>query len=109
MFCPECESEFESEIIHCDDCRVSLVEILPELSDVKWKVVKNYSGYIPAEMAKEVLEGNSIPSFIKGDFLSTAYGVRTWDAAGGKAVLFVPDEELERAKTILDEMVVDEP
>ncbi|MBH30659.1 MAG: hypothetical protein CMG71_01550 [Candidatus Marinimicrobia bacterium] len=82
---------------------------MPELAGFKWKVVKQYSGYIPAEMAKEVLEGNSIPAFIKGDFISTAYGVRTWDIAGGKAVLFVPKEDLEKAKTIIDEMTVDEP
>ena len=73
-----------------------------------WKAVKEYSGYIPAEMAKGAFLENNIPAFIKGDFFSTAYGVRTWDAAGGKAVLFVPEQELERAKSILEEMAMDE-
>ena len=109
MFCPKCKSEFENGLTQCGDCGVSLVESLPKLSEVKWEVVKQYSGYIPAEMAKGALEGNSIPAFIKGDFISTAYGVRTWDVAGGKAVLFVPKEDLEKAKTIIDEMTVDEP
>jgi hypothetical protein len=70
------------------------------------KELADVQGY--AEMAKGALEKNSIPAFIKGDFLSTAYGAKTWDAAGGKAVLFVPEEELERAASILEEMTADE-
>ena len=78
MFCPECQSEFTSDVSFCNDCNVSLVETLPELETVSWSPVKEYPGYIPAEMAKAALSDENIPSFIKGDFLSTAYGIKAW-------------------------------
>ena len=52
MFCPECQSEFNSDVSFCNDCSVPLVETLPEFETVSWSPVKEYLGYIPAEMAK---------------------------------------------------------
>ena len=108
MFCPECQSEFTSDVSFCNDCSVSLVETLPELETVSWSPVKEYPGYIPAEMAKAVLVDENIPSFIKGDFLSTAYGIKTWEAAGGKAVLFVPEDYVEKATSIIENVLIDD-
>ena len=106
MFCPECQSEFTSDVSFCNDCNISLVETLPELETVSWSPIKEYLGYIPAEMAKAALADENIPSFIKGDFLSTAYGIKAWDAAGGKAVLFVPQEYFEKATSIIENFSV---
>lgn len=108
MLCPECQSEFHQDISFCEDCGVSLVAELPELQDIRWTSVKEYGGYIPAEMAKAALQNEGISSFIKGDFLSTAYGIKAWEAAGGKAVLFVPEKDMDRAMTILHEMAMDD-
>ncbi|MCH2446767.1 MAG: DUF2007 domain-containing protein [Candidatus Marinimicrobia bacterium] len=57
-------------------------------------------------MAKAALSDENIPSFIKGDFLSTAYGIKAWDAPGGKAVLFVPEEFFEKATSIIENFSV---
>ncbi|HHZ97963.1 MAG TPA: DUF2007 domain-containing protein [Candidatus Marinimicrobia bacterium] len=107
MFCPECQSEFTADVSFCKDCRVFLMEKPQKLENVAWSPVKEYAGYIPAEMAKVALEEQDIPSFIKGDFLSTAYGIKAWETAGGKAVLFVPEGDAERATLIVENIVTD--
>ena len=53
-------------------------------------------------MAKNVLLENNIPAFVKGDFLSTAYGSKGWNSAGGKSVLYVDGKELTKAKSIIE-------
>lgn len=70
--------------------------------------MKEYSGYIPAEMAKNVLYENNISAFIKGDFLSTAYGAKTWNSAGGKVILYVDEKKFEKAKSIVEHMTAPE-
>tara|TARA_Y100000814_G_scaffold133457_1_gene96566 strand:- start:7948 stop:8262 length:315 start_codon:yes stop_codon:yes gene_type:complete len=102
MFCPKCQSEFHAEIAICEDCGVSLVNSLPDLGTISWKAIKEFSGYLPAEMAKNVLLENNIPAFVKGDFLSTAYGAKGWNSAGGKSVLYVDEKELTKAKSIIE-------
>jgi hypothetical protein len=102
MFCPKCQSEFHAEIAICEDCGVSLVNSLPDLGTISWKAIKEFSGYLPAEMAKNVLLENNIPAFVKGDFLSTAYGAKGWNSAGGKSVLYVDGKELTKAKSIIE-------
>ncbi len=102
MFCPKCHSEFHIEVLMCEDCDVSLVNNLPDLGTINWKAIKEFSGYLPAEMAKNALLENNIPAFVKGDFLSTAYGAKGWNSAGGKNVLYVAEEELTKAKLIIE-------
>ena len=53
-------------------------------------------------MAKNALLENNIPAFVKGDFLSTAYGAKGWNSAGGKSVLYVDGKELTKAKSIIE-------
>ena len=86
----------------CEDCGVSLVNNLPDLGTINWKAIKEFSGYLPAEMAKNALLENNIPAFVKGDFLSTAYGAKGWNSAGGKSVLYVDGKELTKAKSIIE-------
>tara|TARA_B100000029_G_scaffold516721_1_gene633247 strand:+ start:4252 stop:4566 length:315 start_codon:yes stop_codon:yes gene_type:complete len=103
MFCPKCESEFHNNVTKCEDCNLLLVNNLPDLDPIKWKVVKEFSGYLPAEMAKITLLENNIPAFVKGDFLSTAYGAKGWNSPGGKNILYVAAKELKKAKLIIED------
>jgi len=57
-----------------------------------------------AEMVREALEKEEIPSYIKADFLTSAYGIKG-SFPGSKATLYVPEQNVEKANTILHEMM----
>ena len=107
-FCPECEYEYLPEIKTCPDCDMDLVESLPEsedLSDVNWKPLRNLPGNLYAEMVKEVLDKTGIPSIIKSDVLSSAYGAKGVSSSGSTAQIFVPEEYHAKCRQILLDMM----
>jgi len=53
-----------------------------------------------AQMVKEVLEKRGIPSIIKGDVLSTAYG-----SGGMEVKILVPKGRRREAEAILEELL----
>ena len=66
-----------------------------------WVEVRNFSGSIYAEMAREMLENNAIPCLLQRDFMSSAYGIYGAEVTGSKTRLFVPQERLEESQGIL--------
>jgi hypothetical protein len=74
-FCPECAFEYDSSMLVCPECRVSLVEQLPNSSgaavspDDSWVRVCVINDDLTSEMVRNLLDTNNIPSII----MSTAF------------------------------------
>jgi len=73
-----------------------------------WIKIAEFSGAIYAEMAETMLKQNNIPSFTKGDFLSTAYNVKALSLPGGSVKLFIPESFEAQAKDILKNILSDD-
>jgi hypothetical protein len=111
-FCPKCRYEYLPEVTTCPDCGSELVDELPDLTeeykDVKWVALKPLSGMVYAKMVAEVLDQQGIPNYIKSLFGSGAVGVVMGAGfAGASAKIYVPEEHLEEAARIRDEMMKD--
>ena len=70
-------------------------------SSNNWIEIAKFSGAIYAEMAETILKENNIPSFTKGDFLSTAYNIKALSLPGGSVKLFIPESFRVRAEDLL--------
>ncbi|MFQ6615779.1 MAG: DUF2007 domain-containing protein [Fidelibacterota bacterium] len=107
MFCPECESEYKEGITVCPDCRTTLIPELPASEtpkEIRWVPLKELSSQIEAEMVKESLDDEGIPSYLKADFLTTTYGIRGLSLAGSRATLYVPEDRVEQARSIVEDI-----
>ena len=59
MYCPKCRTQYVEKVEECFDCKVPLVEELPEetpLEKMKWVALTPLNGEIYAEMIEEVLQ-----------------------------------------------------
>jgi hypothetical protein len=74
-FCPECAFEYDSSMLVCPECQVSLVEQLPNSSgaavspDDSWVRVCMVSDDLTSQIVRNLLDTNNIPSII----MSTAF------------------------------------
>jgi len=108
MYCPECNSEYQEDILFCEDCSASLVLVLEKpqpLEEVEWVSLDNIRGDIYAEMVKEVLDNNDIPCYIKTAFMISAFGIKGAGIPGTKCTIFVPSDYYEEAAEILSQMM----
>ncbi len=96
-YCPSCEAEYVEGVIECPDCHVELVDVLP----LKWVPLRSVPGKPYAAMVTEVFDKEEIPNFVKSDAVSTAY----LTSGTGIAVIYVPEEHLNRAEEILNQML----
>lgn len=111
-FCPKCRYEYLPEVKTCPDCGSELVDELPDLTEmyknVKWVALQPLSGMVYAKMVAEVLDQRGIPNYIQSLFGSGALGVVSGAGfAGASAKIYVPDDRLEEAAQIRDEMMKD--
>ena len=74
-------------------------------SSNNWIEIAEFSGSIYAEMAETILKENNIPSFTKGDFLSTAYNIKALSLPGGSVKLFIPESFKVRAEDLLQNIL----
>ena len=111
-YCPQCRYEYLPEINKCPDCGADLVDELPEfrssLKDIKWVALKPLPGTIYAKMVAEVLDQRQIPNYIQSLFGSGGLGIVTGgDFPGASAKIHVPEDRLEEASAVQDEMMKD--
>ncbi len=111
-FCPDCRYEYLPEVDSCQDCGAKLVPELPEIhvdfKNIEWVAMNPLSGVVYAKMVSEVLDQRGIPNYIQSLFGSGGLGIISGAGfAGASAKIFVPEENLEEASNIQDEMMKD--
>ena len=74
-------------------------------SSNNWIEIATFSGAIYAEMAETILKENNIPSFTKGDFLSTAYNIKALSLPGCSVKLFIPKSFKVQAEDLLQNIL----
>ncbi len=103
-YCPECKAEYIDDVIECPDCKVELVDALPgneKSIEIIWVPLRSVPGKPYAAMVTEILDKEEIPNYVKSDAISTAY----LTSGTGNAVIYVPEEHLNRAEEILNQLL----
>lgn len=102
MFCPKCRDEFVEGILECVDCKVPLVESLPEGEKLRTQpeyvelvTVLSTMNMSDLLVAKSILESAGIRCFAKGVAIKSLYGIME------PMQLQVPAEDAELAKELL--------
>lgn len=111
MFCPNCRAEYREGITQCADCKIPLVDFLPQdLGDPDVEMVEIFDSSNPLEisLAKSLLEEAEIEYAITGDDLRYLLGAGGGGLAAnpttGPARLFVRTEDQRRAEEALEGM-----
>ncbi len=108
MYCPKCRTQYVEKVDECFDCKVPLVEELPEekpIEKIKWVALPPVKGDIYADMVEEVLQKRNIPYFTKSDWFATAYSLSGANYLGARSVIFVPEENRDEAAKIIEELL----
>ena len=80
-YCPNCRAEYHDDVVECHDCRVPLVDELPEELPEEWQhiepvVIHTAAAVIDAELIVGTLRANDVRAFAAGT------GAETWTGAG---------------------------
>ena len=108
MYCPKCRTQYIENITECSDCKVPLVDELPEetpLEKIKWVALTPLNGEIYAEMIEEVLQKMNIPNFTKSDWATSAFNISSANLVGAKVTIFVPEENRDEAAKVIEEIL----
>ena len=66
-----------------------------------WVAISKYTGNVNAEMARDFLNDNNIPAFIKSDFFGSAYNLNAFDIPTGSVKLYIPEAYKKKALDLL--------
>lgn len=104
MFCPVCESEYESGITRCPDddselvVRLTSETLLHDGSEAKFVPLHHLGSPAEAEMVNDILTQNGIRSIIKSGGADAFSPLLSATSEG--ALIFVDERDLDRAKEI---------
>jgi len=116
-YCPKCRYEYETGVLMCSDCNMSLVDQLAVgaaaavTPDGSWVVMGQVASQVKSEMAKGSLDSNNIPSMILSSSFGASGGTLGMMAGGhhgGGDVIMVPREYREDAEIILEAVLGDD-
>ena len=105
-FCPNCGYEYKADVTECADCKVALVESLPEhvaddfahIAEEDWIEIARLTSLQYAEMLLEVWHKNNIPSILRshaGFFgLTGQMGTDSFTPVGDAFSLYVAKDYL---------------
>ena len=102
-FCPGCRTEYREGMTRCGECDLELVAELPGTEDESNRKVlqlvelASFTTASEAEMIQELLEGNGIPTIIRGD--TDPIGPTS---GAEPATLLVEQHDLARAREIYE-------
>src|SRR5215204_6494716 len=101
MFCPVCESEYESGITQCPDDNTPLVErltpdnTLHDNSEARFVALHKLGSPAEAEMVNDILTQNGIRSVVKSGGADAFSPLLSATSEG--AVIFVDERDFDRA------------
>ena len=101
MFCPVCESEYESGITYCPDDNSALVErltpenTLRDSSEARFVSLSTLGSPAEAEMVNDIFTQNGIRSVVKSGGNDTLSPLLSATSEG--AEIFVDERDLDRA------------
>ncbi len=104
MFCPVCESEYESGISRCPDDEAELVEKLTsenslhDGSEARFVQLHKLGSPAEAEMVNDILGNNGIRSMVKSGGADALSPLLSATSEG--AVILVDERDLDRAQEI---------
>ena len=104
MFCPVCESEYQTGITQCPDDGAALVEHLStdagasDDSEAKFVVLHTLSNPVEAEMVNDILRQNDIRSAVQAGGYDAFSPV--FSAVSPGAAVLVDERDLDRAKEV---------
>jgi hypothetical protein len=106
MFCPRCRLEYEPGVTRCSDCRVALVQNLPDPPEyVEFVTVLTTGNPAILAVAKSLLDNAGIAYFAKGETVQSWVGGTFgtgFNVITGPAELQVDEEDADEAKEILN-------
>jgi hypothetical protein len=85
-----------------------LVDLNPEsgpLDNMTWVSIADFEGTIMADMAVEILKDHDVPCYTKGDFISSAFGIKALSLPGGSVKLYIPDSLKAQAEDLLKDII----
>ncbi len=108
-FCPECGSEYTSDVSLCADCQFELVpQRLPEdtVEYVDWEVIQEIPNEFVGNLIKGVLAGEGIDAVVRSHEISALGGIRLESEWGE---ILVHADQVQDAKMVVQDYLASLP